>query len=119
MKKIIIALLCLSLSLAAGAALAEAVLEIEGVIEPAKTLTIRAPYSGMAGDFELAAGDVLGTGEALLSLSTTKIYADFDGTVTGVFAEAGDSAASVMDRYGALLYMEREEIYTAVCSTNG
>jgi len=36
-----------------------------------------------------------------------------------VFAEAGDSAASVMDRYGALLYMEREEIYTAACSTNG
>lgn len=119
MKKTLIALLCILLGLSAGAALAEAALEIEGVIEPAKTLTIRAPYSGMAGDFELAAGDAFGEGEALFSLSTTKIYADFDGRVTGVFAKAGDSAASVMNRYGALLYMEREEIYTAACSTNG
>ena len=118
MKKTIIALLCLLLCLTTGAAMAEAI-EIEGVIEPAKTLTIRAPYSGMAGDFDLTAGDVLTGGDALFSLSTTKVYADFDGTVTGVFAEPGDSAASVEGRYGALLYMEREELYTAACSTNG
>jgi len=118
MKKSIIALLCALLCLTAGAASAQA-LEIEGVITPEKTLTIRAPYSGMAGDFDLSAGDVLAKGEALLTLSTTKVYADFDGTVTGVFAKAGDSAASVEGRYGALLYMEREELYTAQCSTNG
>lgn len=117
MKKFIIALLCLLLC--ASAALAETGLEIEGVIQPAKTLTIRAPYSGMAGDFDLSAGDVLAEGDALLALSAQKVYADFDGTVTGVFAKGGDSAASVNARYGALLYMEREELYTAQCSTNG
>lgn len=118
MKKIIIALLCLLLCLTTGVTLAEAV-EIEGVIEPARTLSLRAPHSGMAGDIDVAAGDVLAAGDALLALSTTKVYADFDGTVTGVFAEPGDSAASVENRYGALLYMEREELYTASCTTNG
>lgn len=118
MKKIIIAL-CMLLCLTTGAALAEAALEIEGVIEPAKTLTLRAPYSGMTGDFDLAAGDVLAAGDALLSLSTQKIYAEFDGVVTGVFAAPGDSAASVVSRYGALLALEREELYTAACTTNG
>ncbi len=118
MKKTIIVLLCLLLCLTTGAALADA-LEIEGVIEPARTLSLRAPYSGLAGDFDLSAGDMLSEGDALFSLSTTKVYADFDGTVTGVFAKAGDSAASVEGRYGALLYMERGELYTASCTTNG
>lgn len=119
MKRWIIALLCMLLCLLTGAALAETALEIEGVIEPAKTLTLCAPYSGMAGDFDLAAGDVLAEGDELLSLSTQKIYADFDGVVTGVFAKPGDSAASVEQRYGSLLALEREELYTAVCTTNG
>lgn len=115
MKKLIAALLCLT-CLTAGTAMA---LEIEGRIEPAKTLTIRAPYSGMAEDTDWTAGDALCAGDALFTLSTTKVYADFDGTVTGVFAQAGDSAASVAGRYGALVYMEREALYTAQCTTSG
>ena len=119
MKKNLIALLMALLCLTTGAAHAQAALEIEGTIEPAKTLTILAPYSGQAGDVDLAVGDVLCEGDALLKIATTKIYADFDGVVTGVFAKAGDRAASVAERYGALMYMEREELYTAECTTNG
>ncbi len=115
MKKLIAALLCLC-CLTAGSAMA---LEIEGKIQPAKTLTIRAPYSGMADDVEWAAGDEVLAGDALFALSTTKVYADFDGTVTGIFAQAGDSAASVAERYGALMYVEREALYTAQCTTSG
>ncbi|MBR7146125.1 MAG: MlrC C-terminal domain-containing protein [Oscillospiraceae bacterium] len=115
MKKLIAALLCLC-CLTAGTAMA---LEIEGKIQPAKTLSIRAPYSGMADDVEWAAGDEVLAGDALAVLSTTKVYADFDGTVTGIFAQAGDSAASVAERYGALMYVEREALYTAQCTTSG
>ena len=118
MKKILITLLAL-LCLTAGAAYAQVALEIEGTIEPARTLMILAPYSGQAGDIDLAVGDALQEGDALLEIATTKVYADFDGVVTGVFAKAGDRAASVAERYGALVYMEREEIYTAECTTNG
>jgi len=117
MKRFITALVCAALCLACSAAFAQ--LEIEGVIEPAKTLSIIAPYSGRVGDFTAKAGDIYAFGDRLFPLSTEKIYADFDGTVTGVFALPGDSAASVESRYGALMYMERSEIYTAACSTNG
>ena len=117
MKRFITALVCAALCLVCSAAFAQ--LEIEGVIQPARTLSIIAPYSGQVSDFTAKAGDVCAFGDPLFPLSTQKIYADFDGTVTGVFAKPGDSAASVESRYGALLYMEREEIYTAACSTNG
>ena len=117
MKKLIAALLCM-ICLTAGMALAEGI-EIEGTIQPGKRVLMTAPYSGMVTDYGFAAGDVICAGDALMALSTTKVYADFDGTVTGVFAQAGDSAASVMERYGALLYLEREALYTAQCTTNG
>ena len=117
MKKLIAAMLCV-ICLTAGMALAEGI-EIEGTIQPGRRVLLTAPYSGMVTDYGFAAGDVICAGDALFALSTTKVYADFDGTVTGVFAQAGDSAASVAQRYGALLYIEREALYTAQCTTNG
>ncbi|MBR5288735.1 MAG: HlyD family efflux transporter periplasmic adaptor subunit [Clostridia bacterium] len=117
MKKLIAALLCLT-CLTAGTALAES-LEMEGTIQPGKRLLLTAPYSGMADSLNVSQGDVLAAGDALVAISTQKVYADFDGTVTGVFAQAGDNAASVTGRYGALLYMEREALYTAQCTTSG
>lgn len=116
MKKWIIALLC-ALLMTAGAA-AEGI-ELDGTIQPAQRLMVTAPFSGMVESMDGAAGEMLAAGDALLTLSTTKVYADFDGTVTGVFAEAGDSADAVMDRYGALMVIEREALYTAQCSTSG
>ncbi len=118
MKKILSAMLA-ALLMTAGAALAEPVIEIEGTIEPAREVLVLAPHSGRVETAEMTAGDVFAAGDALLTLSTTKVYAEFDGKVTGVFAKPGDSAASVQARYGALLYMERPELYTASCTTTG
>lgn len=117
MRKMMTALL-VALMLPA-CALAENTIRIDGTIEAVKTQTITAPHSGMVGDFSVRAGDTLAAGDALFTLSAEKVYADFDGTVTGIFAEPGDSAASVQARYDALCYMERAELYTAQCSTSG
>lgn len=117
MKKFTTMLLCLLLCLTTGAALAQ--IEIDGTIEPERMLSLLAPYSGRVGDMDLRAGDVIAAGETLFTLSTKKVYADFDGVVTGVFAQPGDSAASVQNRYGALMYMEGESLYRADCTTNG
>lgn len=117
MKKIMAALLA-ALMLPA-CALAEETTRIDGTIEAVKTRIITAPHSGRVGDFAVRAGDMLSAGDALFTLSADKIYADFDGTITGVFAQPGDSAASVQDRYGALCYMERDTLYTANCTTAG
>lgn len=117
MKKIMAALLA-ALMLPVCALAAENI-RIDGTIEAVKTQTVAAPHSGRVGDFAVRAGDVLSAGDALFKLSAQKIYADFDGTITGVFAQPGDSAASVQDRYGALCYMERDTLYTADCTTAG
>lgn len=117
MKKIMAALLA-ALMLPVCALAAENI-RIDGTIEAVKTQTVAAPHSGRVGDFAVRAGDVLSAGDTLFTLSAQKIYADFDGTITGVFAQPGDSAASVQDRYGALCYMERDTLYTADCTTAG
>lgn len=118
MKKMIMAFVMAAALTLPVCAPAEGI-RIDGAIEAAKTQTILAPHSGLVGDFSVRAGDELGAGEALFTISAEKIYADFDGTVTGVFAQPGDSAASVQERYGALCYVERETLYAADCTTSG
>ena len=100
MKKAMAALLA-ALMLPACALAAETI-HIDGTVEAVKTQTIAAPHSGMVGDFAVREGDVLAGGETLFTISADKIYADFDGTITGVFARPGDSAAAVQGFYGAL-----------------
>ena len=118
MKTKLSLLLCLILLAMAPAAMAEG-LEIDGVIEAGRTPTITAPFTGTVGDFDVQAGDVLAAGDVLFPLSVTTVYAETDGTVTGLFALPGDSAATVIDRFGALGYVERDELFSAACSTAG
>lgn len=117
MKKWIAALV--ACAMLPACCLAEGSLHIDGQIEAVKVKTITAPFGGMVGDFSVREGDLLEAGTEMFTISTTPVYADFDGKVTGVFAQPGDSTASVMNRYQALCYLEREELYTAECSTSG
>ncbi|MBQ7052745.1 MAG: HlyD family efflux transporter periplasmic adaptor subunit [Clostridia bacterium] len=118
MKNMMISALLALMLLMPVCAAAEGI-SLDGQIEAVMTRTIAAPHTGIVGDFAVRVGDELAAGETLFTLSATKIYADFDGRITGLFAQPGDNAASVQDRYSALCYMEREERYTAQCSTSG
>ena len=118
MKKNLSLLLCLLLLAMMPAALAEGI-ELDGTIEAGRTLTITAPYTGKVGDFTAQAGDLLAGGDLLFPLSVTTVYAETDGTVTGLFAQPGDRAAAVVDRFGALGYVERDELFSASCTTAG
>lgn len=118
MKKLFAALLSLALMLPLCAA-AEDAIRLDGTIEAVKTRTILAPYTGRVGDFDVRVGDELAAGDPLLEIAAEPVYAEFDGTVTGVFAKPGDAAAYVQDRYGAALYMERDVLYMADCTTKG
>lgn len=119
MKKMMKALLLCAALLLPVCGMAEDTVRIDGQIEAVRTQTIAAPHSGMVGDFAVRAGDELSAGDALFTLSADEVYADFDGTITGLFAQAGDSTASVQARYGALCFMEREHLYAVNCSTTG
>ena len=117
--KRIIGLLAAALLLAAvPAALAEGV-TLEGTVQAGRTVSIAAPYAGMVGDFTVKAGDEVAAGEALFMIATQKVYAEADGTVTGLFAMPGDSAQTVQDRYGALCYIEDDVRYKAICTSAG
>ena len=116
MKTKLSLLLCLLLMAMTLAAQAEGI-EIDGAIKAGRTLTITAPYTGTVGDFTAAAGNMCTAGDALFPLSVTTVYAETDGTVTGLFAQAGDQAATVIDRFGALGYVEAAaEIWEQISS---
>ena len=118
MKKIMGLLTAALLLAVLPAALAEGI-TLEGTVQAGRTVSITAPYAGMVGDFTAKAGDAVSAGEALFAISTQKVYAEADGTVTGLFARAGDSAQTVQDRYGALCYIEDDVRYKAVCTGSG
>lgn len=118
MKKKLSVLLCALLLAMTPAAMAQG-LELEGTIEAGRTLSIIAPYTGTVGDFVVKAGDAAAAGDLLFPLSAQTVYAEMDGTVTGLFAQPGDNAGSVANRYGALCYVERDVLFEASCTTSG
>lgn len=119
LKQLMVSLTLAAAVLSAGTACAQEADALDGEIRAGVTRTIAAPYTGTVGDFAVRAGDEMRAGDVLFALGAQDIYADFDGTVTAVFAGNGDSAAAVQAYYGALLYIERDVLYTGACSTSG
>jgi biotin carboxyl carrier protein len=107
---------CLALP---GAALAEETRAFDGEIVCVAPVSVRAPFGGQVDDFTWREGMRVQMGETVLSLRTQKVYAPADGVVTGLRVQAGDSAQTVIERYGALCYLESEGRYTVTASTAG
>ena len=115
MKRIMMVLF--ALMLAAGAAGAET-LSLNGTVEAGVTVPVYAPIGGTVESVSVEQGMHVSAGDTLFSYRTEKIYAADDGTVTGVFAKAGDDAETVTERYGADLYIEDAMIYSVSASTS-
>ena len=116
MKRVTAILFALTL-LAAGAAQAET-LSLNGTIEAGITVPVYAPIGGTVESVSVEAGMHVAAGDTLFSYRTEKTYAAGDGTVTGVFAKAGDDAETVTEQYGADLYIEGTALYTISASTS-
>ncbi len=106
-----------ALLLAAGAAGAET-LSLNGTVEAGGTVPVYAPIGGTVERVEMESGMHVAAGDTLFSYRTEKIYASEDGTVSGVFAAAGDDAETVTAKYGADLYIEGTTRYTISGSTS-
>ncbi len=119
MNKRILTALCLicSMSLLASAALADS-LTLNGTVAAGKTIEVYAPIGGTVASVMAEVGQEVGAEDVLYSLKTTKVYAEEDGTVTGIFGEPGDSAATVSTRYGAVMYLEGDSVYSVSASTD-
>ncbi len=117
-----VSLLTLCLLLAVVPALADTAsggASYSGKIEYRDTVTVKAPFGGTLEAYSLRAGDAVTAGETLFTLSTTKIYAPFNGVVRGLRAVPGDEASGVAERYGALLYLEPESKFAVDASSAG
>ena len=116
-RKWMTAVLVLSLVFAAGAAGAET-LSLTGTVEAGVTVPVYAPIGGTVGTVDVEPGMRVAQGDKLFSYRTEKTYASEDGTITGVFAAAGDDAETVSTRYGADLYIEGKSRFTVSASTS-
>ncbi len=112
-----VAMTVMALMLAAGAACADT-LNLNGTVEAGVTVPVYAPIGGTVDQVSVEKGMHVAAGDTLFSYRTEKTYASADGTVTGVFAKAGDDAETVTEQYGADLYIEGTTIYSVSASTS-
>lgn len=110
-----VAMTVMALMLAAGAACADT-LNLNGTVEAGVTVPVYAPIGGTVDQVSVEKGMHVAAGDTLFSYRTEKTYASADGTVTGVFAKAGDDAEIVTEQYGADLYIEGTTIYSVSAS---
>ena len=114
-KRIAIALAAL-LALALGApALAQ--VTFQGTVISSETKAVIAPFGGLIDDIALRKGDVIHVGDAVATIKTTKVYAEMDGVVSGIFAREGDQTEGITERYGGVMYLEPVNKYLVSATT--
>lgn len=116
MKQIISLLALLLVLTLSGAALADS-LVLDGTVTNDVTVQVYAPIGGTVDQVLATAGESVTEGQAIASLRTNKVYATENGTITGIFGQAGDSADTISSRYGAVMYLEGDSIFTVSAST--
>lgn len=77
----------------------------DGSVVAREAISITAPFGGTVSSFGLRAGSKIHLGDRIATVETGKVYAPVDGTVTGLFAQAGDSIENVVGRFGAVMYI--------------
>ena len=111
MKKISCWILVLVMILACACAQAESAFSYEGTVVAGETVPVAAPYGGRIGKTEAYAGGWIKAGDPVCEIKATLQYAPVEGTITGLYAAAGDTTESVTERYGAVLYIEPTHKY--------
>lgn len=85
--------------------------EFEGNVVQGDTVTVTAPYGGTVQSISLREGELLRVGDAVATMQTTRVLSPVDGTVRGVFAEAGDALGQ-----SAVLNVAPVSKYTITCT---
>ena len=101
--------------LTGGAALAQ--VNFRGTVISRETLAVSAPFGGLIDAIDVRKGDPVGVGDAVATIRTTKVYAEMDGIVSGIFAKEGDNTEGIPERYGGLMYLEPINKYLVAATT--
>lgn len=107
----------LACALLTPCALAETI-SFTGTVAAKSTSEVYAPIGGTVESVQAVAGQQVRAGDVLATLATTRVYAPEDGVITGLFAQPGDNAETVAQRYGAVMYIEGASVYTISASTD-
>ena len=105
----------LALVLLCGAGLAEMV--FDGVVTGGDAQFVLAPFGGVMDEVNVRVGDRVQPGQVLATIQTTRVYADVEGKISGVFGREGDATEGVSERYGGVLFIEPTNKYTIAAST--
>ncbi len=82
----------------------------KGTVQAADTVNVFAPVGGQLLPMDLDAGDVVKQGDPLFTVRPLQALAASDGVIRLLRAEVGDMAEGVIQQYGALCYIDREDI---------
>ena len=108
--------LIVALALLAGApALAQ--ISFQGTVVSSKTIAVNAPFGGIVDEIDLRKGDPIQVGGPVATIRTTKVFAEMDGTISGIFAREGDQTEFITERYGAVMYIEPVNRYVVSATT--
>ena len=115
-RKLRAAALAVVLALLTGApALAQ--LTFQGTVISRETMAVNAPFGGLIDKIPLRKGDPVRVGDAVATIRTTKVYAEMDGIVSGIFAKEGDQTEGITERYGGVMYIEPITRYVVSATT--
>ena len=119
MKKMVALMLAALPALAGVPALAESseTLILTATVEGLDPIVLSAPASGLLAPFSVRAGQLLSPGETVFTVEPQRVYAEIDGTVADVYAQAGESADAAVARYGAVMCIEYADRYQIEAST--
>ena len=92
---------------------------VTGMAEAIHIYPVTAPFSGTLLAFDVRRGDQVAKNDVLFTIDTVKVYAPYSGTVRGIQAAPGDNAELVQSRYGALCYIEPENMIIVNASISG
>ena len=104
--------------LTGGAAMAAESISFEGTVAASDTYEVYAAIGGTVSSVDAEVGQKVAAGSVLATLETTKVYATEAGTITGLFGQPGDSADTIAQKYGAVMYIEGESVYSITASTD-
>ena len=105
-----------ALALLAGVpALAQ--VSFQGKVVSSKETAINAPFGGLVDEIAVSKGQPIHVGDAVATIRTTKVFAEMDGIVSGIFAREGDQAEGITKRYGAVMFIEPVNRYVVSATT--
>ena len=89
----------------------------QGKVISRETTSVSAPFGGLIDSITLRKGDVIHVGDPVATIRTTKVYAEMDGIVSGIFAQEGDQTEGITERYGGVMYLEPINKYVVSATT--